>query len=232
MCVLIYFSAKGYGDRGLLTIGELVNEPRLLRLTQSYLYEVLHPGSDASLVDVEDLPVITDKVDVFHSAVAYYYAPSDGAGARGVTKERIRSTPRPWRGGLPRHDCIVAESDPDSPGFRGLFAARVRCFFKFKYRGVEYPSALVYWLTTVEDDPDPLTGMWIVKPEVDPEDERIPSASVIPIDSILRGTHLIPAFGFDTVPDDEIINPSNSLDCFDSYYVNKYADHHSHELLY
>lgn len=221
--------ARGYSDRSLTTVGEMIGEPRISSLARVYLYEILYSGEDGSALDEDELPHIS-KLEIFNSAVAWYYAPSDRAGVFGMNKERIRCSPRAWRGGSPRYDCIVCESDPEQPGFRGLFAAQVRCFFRFKHLGMEYPCALVYWFTTVGDMPDALTGMWVVKPEMDPNDPERRHAGVIPIGSILRGVHLIPAFGNDSVP--ATVSPSNSLDCFKAFYVNKYADHHSHEILF
>lgn len=230
---LITDTARGYGDRLLQTVAEAVGELRMPLLTRIYLYEILYPSEDTSLVVEEDLPLITEKLDVLHSAVAYFYSPSDSAaGLYGLKKERIRSSNRSWRGGMCRRDCVLVESDPEKPGFRGLFVARVHCFFKIKYHGISYPSALVYWFTAVGEEPDPLTGMWIVEPEMDPEEPARQLASVIHLDSILRAVHLIPSFGGDFIPDDGSISPENSLDLFKEYYVNKYADHHSHESLF
>ncbi|EDR05786.1 uncharacterized protein LACBIDRAFT_302507 [Laccaria bicolor S238N-H82] len=42
--------------------------------------------------------------------------------------------------------------------------------------------------------------------------------------------HLLPVFGRDVLPFD--FHFSYSLDAFESYYVNKYADHHSHEICF
>ncbi|KAI0073291.1 hypothetical protein K474DRAFT_1686266 [Panus rudis PR-1116 ss-1] len=53
---------------------------------------------------------------------------------------------------------------------------------------------------------------------------------VIHIDTILHGAHLIPVFRQGFLPND--FHYSYSLDCFRSYYVNKYADHHMHEIAY
>ncbi|KAH7904448.1 hypothetical protein BJ138DRAFT_1019144, partial [Hygrophoropsis aurantiaca] len=54
--------------------------------------------------------------------------------------------------------------------------------------------------------------------------------SVIHLDVILRSAHLIPVFGDGALPVD--FHFSYSLDAFKSYYVNKYADHHSHEVVF
>jgi len=225
-------SARGYGERTLEVVAEKIGEPDLVWLTREYLHGCLFPDSnhDISELDDEVLPQICGKVSVFHSVVATYYAPSDRSRVNGAAKERIRSSPHPWHGGLPRHDCVVVEHNSNLPGFQGLYTARVHCFFTFKHQNLEYPSALVHWFETVGDSADPLTGMWVVKPEMTGEGQV--AANVISIDSILRGVHLIPAFGGNTLPADNLVNPSNALDLFDAFYVNKYVAHHSHEILF
>jgi hypothetical protein len=45
------------------------------------------------------------------------------------------------------------ESDATLPGVRGLYIARVMCFFSFKDFGLQYKCALVQWFTTVGDSP-------------------------------------------------------------------------------
>jgi hypothetical protein len=67
--------------------------------------------------------------------------------------------------------------------------------------------------------------MWIVKP--------VPgSSAVIHIDAILRCAHLIPVFGQNFIDRSINLTYNNSLDAFLCYYVNKYADHHMHEIVY
>ena len=49
------------------------------------------------------------------------------------------------------------------------------------------------------------------------------------LDSILRGAHLLPAFGEAThLPAD--FHFSYSLDVFEAYYINKYADNQMYEI--
>ncbi|KAJ6539906.1 hypothetical protein B0H10DRAFT_2181608 [Mycena sp. CBHHK59/15] len=118
--------------------------------------------------------------------------------------ERIRAT-KSWYCGPPRYDCIFMEDDKDLAGFRGLHAARVRVLFRFKYRRIDYPCALIHWFSARGDHPCPDTGMWIVTP--DSLRDGGPSLAVVHLDCFLRGAHLIGAL-----------------------YVNKYADHHAHEI--
>ena len=142
--------------------------------------------------------------------------------------ERIRAT-KSWYRGPPRYDCVFLEHDTTAAGFRGLHAARVRLFFRFKFRGVDYPCALIHWFSARGDAPCPDTGMWIVTP--DSERGGAPSLAVVHIDSLLRGAHLIGVAGKDFIPIHRF-DFSDSLDAFKAFYVNKYADHHSHEIAF
>ena len=106
---------------------------------------------------------------------------------------------------------------------------RVKLFFSFTFAGTEYPCALVEWFCRVGRAPDEVTGMWVVEPEIYGH-RRKAIVSVLHLDCFIRGVHLIPVFG-------KSFLPSNffhrwSLDCFKAFYVNKYADHHSNEILH
>lgn len=164
---------------------------------------------------------------VHHSATVIFHAPSDLAGTGGMRREQIRCT-RSWRKGAARHDCIYVEQEPDLEGFRGLFAARVKLLFRFKYQEVWFPCMLVEWFSTVGNEPDELTGMWVVEPDYAGNGRR--SCSVIHVDSVLRNAHLIPAYGSAFIPHDLTLD--DSLDAFNAFYVNKYADHHSYEIVF
>ncbi|ETW83142.1 hypothetical protein HETIRDRAFT_417135 [Heterobasidion irregulare TC 32-1] len=115
-----------------------------------------------------------------------------------------------------RNDCIFTEKDPELDGFRGLHAARVVIFFSFKHQQITYPCALVEWFVPVGDKPCSNTGMWIVEPQIGLGGGRI--TSVIHVDSILRGAHLI--------------DFTDTLDAFAAYYVNKFIDHHANEIAF
>ena len=52
---------------------------------------------------------------------------------------------------------------------------------------------------------------------------------VIDTDTIARAAHLLPVFGSDRVP--EAFSHHNTLDSFNSFFVNHYVDHHTHEFL-
>jgi hypothetical protein len=181
-------------------------------LTQELLAQQLNIG-------IDNVPPLNVQVDVFHSAVATFHAPSDPSGAHGMRRKCIRSTPS-WRGGVPRRDCAFIVEDDDKPGMRGLGVVRTLLFFSFELNGTYYPCALVEWFKKVALDP--ITKMWVVRPDVvRGRRER----SVLHLESFLQAAHLIPVFGTHKVPID--FHFSYSLDTFKAYYVNKYIDHHA-----
>jgi len=51
---------------------------------------------------------------------------------------------------------------------------------------------------------------------------------IIHLDSVVRAAHLLGVCGESFVPRD--LTCDNSLDRFNSFYVNKFADHHSFEI--
>lgn len=81
------------------------------------------------------------------------------------------------------------------------------------------------WFLPVGYEPDDDTGMWIVEPEFDENGQR--PCEIIHLDSVVRSVHLIGVYGNSFVP--LRFNASDSLDAFRAFYVNKFADYHSHE---
>ncbi|KAI0629622.1 hypothetical protein C8Q77DRAFT_1220285 [Trametes polyzona] len=221
--------AKGYPP-ALNDVALFIGLPQLPQLIQHFLYAQLHPESEIAAADIPlaQCPPPPARITIFPSALAIFYAPSDLSGAKGMKKERICAC-RSWRGGPARKDCAFVEMDPDAPGFRGLGAVRVHLFFSFKADdGVHYPCALVSWFVPVGDEPCNLTGMWVVEPEVD--GHGVDVMSVIHLDCMLRAAHLIGVAGDAPIP--AILKHTDSLDAFNAFYVNKYADHHAHEIAF
>jgi hypothetical protein len=101
-------------------------------------------------------------------------------------------------------------------------------FMSFTASGITYPCALVTWFSAIGDEPCPDVGMWMVEPDLDVNGER--EMSIIHLDTILRAAHLFPVHGDDPVP--RHFKHTRSLDLFAAFYVNKYADHHSHEIAF
>ena len=197
-----------------------------MELTCRFLLEQLNPNISVDDIHMDDYPLINGRISVFHSAVASFFAPSDGCGLRGMQRERIRSCPL-WRNKAPRHDCAFVIEDEAKPGMKGMSVVRVKLFFSFHYEGVYFPCALVEWYSRKGQSRDPVTGMWKVTPDFW-QHERL--CSVIHLDTILRGAHLLPVFGNQPLPIN--FDYTHSLDAFSMYYVNHFADHHSHEIVH
>ena len=185
-------------------------------MTQDCLAE----QTDTSAEDLSPL----GAVSVFHSAVATFFAPGDLSGTCGMRRERIRSTPS-WRGGKPRRDCAFIVEDEEKAGMSGMAVVRIVLFFSVTYSGVEYPCALVEWFQRLVCDP--ITGMWVVCPDCTRGRQ---DKTVVHLNCFLRAAHLIPVYGRLTIPLD--FDHRYSLDTFEAYYVNKYIDHHSYEVVF
>jgi hypothetical protein len=126
----------------------------------------------------------------------------------------------------PRYDTILVRTGL-SPGPHGLSVAQLRLLFSFTIGGTHREVALVEWFSYIGNSPDEDTGMWMVEREK--KDDGSPLMDFICIDTILRSCHLLPVFGGELISPD--ITDATSLSDFHVYYVNKYADHHSFELL-
>ncbi|KAF8806880.1 hypothetical protein BYT27DRAFT_7223998 [Phlegmacium glaucopus] len=205
--------------KSVAVLSEWLNIGHLEEYIRRFLFDQQNPDSDIFGMDIglDECPKIplTLCINIFHSAIAIYHAPSDLSGTGGMHHEYIQSTCS-WKNGPARHNCVFVEQDPDEVGFWALGVAQVQLFFSFEYDQVLYPCALVRWFETYGNAPCPETGMWMVQPDVDVRlRQRI--CSVIHIDSILRAAHLIGVY---------------SLHAFKLFYVNKYADHHSHEIAF
>jgi hypothetical protein len=183
--------------------------------------------SGPSDVPVADLPWFHGKIRVHNSAVATFYAPSDISGIGGMRRERIRAVTS-WRKGSARHDCAFVETDPALRGMHGLDITRIQLFFSFVHNDITYPCALVHWYSRVGDEPHEDTGMWVVEPDWCADGS--PCESVIHLDCILRAAHLIGVYGDDLLPPG--LTAENSLDSFNSYFVNKFIDHHAFEIAF
>ena len=208
-------------------LARIIKQPGFPTALRRFVYSQRHP-------DYEDfppeLPEFSSKISVFHSAVASFYAPSDLCGAGGMYRERIRANPR-WKGKRRFDTVFVTVSDDDSERnlfMHGMLVARVLLFFSFQDPKLcqDIPCALVNWFVPASEDPDPLTGMWVLKPEVS---GGKPTLEVIHIDSIVRGAHLLPEYGSGFLPEDFCY--TDTLDAFKLYFVNRFIDYHAHELL-
>ncbi|KIM57503.1 hypothetical protein SCLCIDRAFT_130392, partial [Scleroderma citrinum Foug A] len=168
------------------------------------------------------------RIKVFHSATVTFVSPSDPSGIGSMRREQIHAIPSWHRISTPPwYDCAFVSTDNTCDGMLSMEIARVLCFFSFVYtNGTTYTCTVVHWFDHIADHPDELTGMWMVSPSV--LDNGSQNLAVIPLDSIVRGAHLLPIFGDERVP--EYINFHNSLDMYRGFYINRFANHHAFEL--
>ena len=159
------------------------------------------------------------------------HTPSNPSGPGGMYQEVICSTPFWPRGDVPgpHWDCVFVDMGfSENAGMRGLLVACIYLFFRFLYSNINYPCALVQWYST-SGEPDTSTSLCIVQLESTRQGRR--HMSVIHIDTIIRGAHLLPRFLSD-MPVYQEVNYSNVLDLFTSFYVNKFIDHHAFEIAF
>ena len=71
-------------------------------------------------------------------------------------------------------------------------------------------------------------GLWMVKPDID--DAGNPHLTIIHLDSIYQAIHLLPAHQNNTFIK-HTITMHTSLDTFKLFYINKFVDHQSSEVL-
>ncbi|KZT03381.1 uncharacterized protein LAESUDRAFT_738265 [Laetiporus sulphureus 93-53] len=225
--VILAATAQRKHSRTFEGLAAEINQPRLPELARRFLFEQLNPGKalPGAPVPFDQLPEIKDAVYVYYSAAATFYAPSDPSGIGGMRRERIRATPQ-WRGSAPRFDCAFVRVADGTHNH--LEIVRVLLFTSFKYRGIQYSCALIRWYRRCGDAPDQSTGMWVVRPDYTAA--RKPQLSMIRIDSIVRAAHLIPVFGTARIP--RGFTEHHSLDFYRAFYVNKFADHHTFDLLH
>ena len=228
--MLGYLAKKSPKDANNLTrlIGHDVTS-----LIRRFLFDQKYPESDIPGADISLslCPRFSGKISVYHSAVATYYAPSDTSGVGGMYRERIRATPT-WNRGessIPRYDCVLVQLSSEDDGLRSMQAARVRLFFSIKCDNRTIPCALVEWYETVGNTPDEIVGMWVVKPEY-VLNRRRRVATVVHLDSIVRGVHLIPVYRKQKVSRNR--RYFTTLDDFKRFYINKYIDYHTFETVY
>jgi hypothetical protein len=69
---------------------------------------------------------------------------------------------------------------------------RIFLFISFQHENKVYPCAQIQWYSHVGSEPDEDTGLWMVKPDTDDDDDD-PCLTIIHLDSIYRAVHLLPA---------------------------------------
>lgn len=194
---------------------------------------------------------ISNDFSIFHSATAFFAYRGESIPVEQALREVIRSNPS-WRG-MPRHDAVLVRLNNCKKGFAGLRIARVMLLFSFTAKAEHQKCALVQFFKCIGDSPDTKTGMWIVEPEYElrsatacvgncprvyssgrhpyHSDCKAPKLSVIDVGDIFRLAHLL-GVPKGNEPPPKLLTPEKSLDFYDQFYVNRFADMHMHETLY
>jgi len=169
----------------------------------------------------------TGHIKVFHSASATFVSPSDPSGIGCTCCEQIQAMPSWYCGPEHYYDTVFVNTDDTHEGVQSMDMGHVLCFFLLPcMNSLSYPCALIHWFDYIANEPDELTGMWMVKPSF--LDNRSRHLSVIHVDTIIRAVHLIPIFGQERVL--PFITFHNSLDIYCGFYINHLVDHHAFEL--
>ena len=174
-----------------------------------------------------DLPSLPNKIFVYTSTVATFYAPSDISGISGMRSERIHAI-NTWCHGNGCYDCMFVNTYPLQLGMCGLDIAHARLFFSFTFEWVKYSCAFIYWFLKIGESVDEGMGMWSVEPEVFNNGSCY--SSIIHLDSVVHLAHLLSIHYDRSVPSRHQLNYNRSLDAFSAFYVNKYANHHAFDI--
>ncbi|KAL4073655.1 hypothetical protein J3A83DRAFT_4091567, partial [Scleroderma citrinum] len=105
----------------------------------------------------------------------------------------------------------------------------ILCFFSFDYSGTQCPCAVVHWFDCVGDSPNESTGMWVVHPGY--QTHNVQNITVVHIDTIYHATHLILIYSTHNI-DSRDFRPHQSYEMFQSFYVNKFTDHHTFKIAF
>jgi hypothetical protein len=200
-----------------------LGEPLLTSMVRRFLHGQLYGADYNNNIPLEDCPINHGNIALHHSARSVFYAPNELSGMAGMHQQMIRSNPS-FRGRR-RFDTVLIKIS-DAKGFLGMSVARVMALLVVKHEHVSYECCLVRWYRRVSYERDPVTGLWIVEPELNAQGHH--STDVIHVECILRPCHLIGVCGDERLPRD-FSDSSRVLDLFCTFYVNHYIDYHSHQ---
>ena len=213
-------------SRPAARVARNLGQPNLIELICCFLHNQVYPDPDlnASEILLDDCPEFTGNISVYPSARTAYYAPSDLAGTNGMHIETIRSVTS-WYGQYERHDTVLVQNGSEDSVMGGMIVARIRAFLSFSYDDLCYPCALIEWFKPVGTAPDPVTGMWIVKPVFVQTHTR--DVDLIHLDCIIRSCLLQGVTNSTFL--DKHHHYSLTHSSFRAFYVNCFADYHTHE---
>ncbi|KAF8131904.1 hypothetical protein EV363DRAFT_1164456 [Boletus edulis] len=204
-------SRKMLRENCLSSAIDILDRCFLVDLTWWFLFGQYNPDDAHNPMEIclSDCPRYDGRINVYNSACARFFAPSDLSGIGGMQKEFIRSTPV-WRKEGSRKDCVFVTTnadDLDATDMHAFDIARILAFFTFTCQdGKHFPCAVVHANLS----------------------NCSPYYVVIHLDSIYCAAHLIPVYGMDCIPRN--IKPHNCYDAFRAFYVNKYVNHHAFEI--
>ena len=198
----------------------------LPELISHFLYEQKNPDSPipVELVARDDLPEHDGKIFVYSLAIVIFCAPSDVSGTCSMRSEHIRSTVQ-WWGGPAHCNCVFIKHSRELPGFHGLYVAQVKALLKVVHEHKDYPCAVVSWFLTMGDTPCHDTGLWMVKHNLDRGSKVM---SIVHLNTILHGAHLIGILGKPFIPKD--MPSTDLLSAFKTFFMNKYIDYRTHKI--
>ena len=132
----------------------------------------------------------------------------------------------------PNSDSNSKPTSNNKPTINLFSIAQVWLFFSFKHNQAFYECALVHDYQVVNPFPDEITGMAIVKRAMRRSLLRV---HVVPLDNILHTVHLILVFfQLHTKHIPKKYKHEDMLDncqLFKQFYVNRYINHHTFEIL-
>ncbi|KZV59530.1 hypothetical protein PENSPDRAFT_595273 [Peniophora sp. CONT] len=222
----VALAKKPLYSRSAQRVARKLKQPDLPSMIRMFLQDQLYPDPDLAAADigVDACPMFTGNVQVYPSAQAYYYAPSDKSGTHSMHVETIRSV-KSWYGSSERRDTVLVQNGDEADAMGGMLVARVLAFLAFTHNDIRYPCALVQWYRPVGDEPDPVTGMWIVKPIADAQGRR--DTDLIHLDCVIRSCLLQGVTNSTFLP--RTFHFSRTHVGFKAFYVTKFADYHTHE---
>ena len=86
----------------------------------------------------------------------------------------------------------------------------------------------MHWFSHSIDMPNEVTGMYTVKPDHLPNGQ--PVTAVVHLNTVFRVAHLLPIFSNHWALSKHQ-HHEQMLDLFSEFYVNKYIDHHTFEVV-
>ena len=74
------------------SVQQTLKQPDFIDLIHRFLYAQCHPESNIEHISLDDLPAFHEKVTLYPSAIATFYAPSNISGTGGMRCEYIHAT--------------------------------------------------------------------------------------------------------------------------------------------